>query len=161
MTLDVRSMQPARHILVPIEWTPLSSRAFRVATSLAQIINGEVIVLSVVPFAVQMYGPASETYLDHAFSELQRITPSDPNIRVRHILLEGTPACSILKVAEDYRCGLIVMATRGRTGLNRLVNGSVAEEVIRKAPCPVLIVKSGDRCDAFDLQASTICDSTA
>jgi universal stress protein A len=154
-------MRPAAHIRVPIEWTPLSSRAFRVATSLAQIISGEVIVLGVVPFAVQMYGPPTEDYLEHLFEKLKRIVPSNPSVPVRHILREGTPLGSILQMARDAHCDLIVMGTHGRTGLNRLVNGSVAEEVIRKAPCPVLVLKSGDRCDAFDLQASTICDSTA
>jgi quercetin dioxygenase-like cupin family protein len=48
----------------------------------------------------------------------------------------------ILGLAEALKCDLIVMGTHGRTGLNRLLTGSVAEEVLRKAPCPVMVVRS-------------------
>jgi nucleotide-binding universal stress UspA family protein len=148
--LAVRAMQSDSRILVPIDGTPSSHRAVQVAGSLAQIRGAELIVLNVVPFPAQMYGPPSETYLDHLFDELQKIKPNKPNIRVRHILREGVPALSILQVAKEWKCDLIVMETHGRTGLNRLLNGSVTEELIRKACCPVLTFKSGDQCDLFD-----------
>jgi len=89
-----------------------------------------------------MYGPPSESYLDHLLEELCHIKPSDPKTPVQRLLVEGNPATAILNVAREINCDLIVMGTHGRTGLNRLLNGSVAEEVVRKAPCLVLTVKS-------------------
>ena len=55
---------------------------------------------------------------------------------------EGDPATEILQFAQQIKCDLIVMGTHGRTGLGRLFLGSVAEQVLRKAPCAVLTVKT-------------------
>jgi nucleotide-binding universal stress UspA family protein len=55
---------------------------------------------------------------------------------------EGDAATQIIRVAEETGCGLIVMGTHGRTALGRLLLGSVAGQVLRKAPCPVLTVKT-------------------
>jgi len=68
--------------------------------------------------------------------------PSEPGIRVEHRLAEGDPAEETLRLAEVLPCDLIVMGSHGRTGLARLLTGSVAEEVLRKAACPVLVVKT-------------------
>ncbi len=55
--------------------------------------------------------------------------------------VDGDPAREILRVAAENECDLIVMGTHGRTGLERVLMGSVAEAVSRKAPCPVLTAK--------------------
>jgi nucleotide-binding universal stress UspA family protein len=55
--------------------------------------------------------------------------------------VEGDPADEILRLAREIKPELIVMGTHGRTGLARLLMGSVAEEVVRKSPYPVLTVK--------------------
>jgi quercetin dioxygenase-like cupin family protein len=68
--------------------------------------------------------------------------PSDPQLHVEHHLAEGDPGQEILHLARALRCDLIVMGTHGRTGLGRFLTGSVAEEVLRKAACPVLVVKT-------------------
>jgi nucleotide-binding universal stress UspA family protein len=60
---------------------------------------------------------------------------------IEYLLADGIPAEEIVKVASDRGCDLIVMGTHGRTGVGRLLLGSVAEEVMRKAPCPVLTLK--------------------
>jgi nucleotide-binding universal stress UspA family protein len=57
-------------------------------------------------------------------------------------LQEGDPATEILRIAQECKCDLIVMGTHGRTGVARLLMGSVAEHVVRKAECPVLVVKT-------------------
>ena len=54
----------------------------------------------------------------------------------------GDPVACILEVAKGLKSDLIVMATHGRTGLGRLLMGSVAEKVVREAKCPVLTVKT-------------------
>jgi nucleotide-binding universal stress UspA family protein len=146
-------MQRACRILVPIDGSALSRQALEVASSLARERDAELVILRVVPLGAQMYGPPSESCLQHLFDELQRIMPSDSKIRVRHLLGEGTPACSILQTARECDCGLIVMGTHGRTGISRFVNGSVTEEVVRKAPCPVLTLKSGDSSRFVDATA--------
>jgi nucleotide-binding universal stress UspA family protein len=60
---------------------------------------------------------------------------------VRTRVLAGDPAAQVVRHAQDDRCDLIVMGTHGRTGIRRLVMGSVAERVARLAPCPVLIIR--------------------
>jgi nucleotide-binding universal stress UspA family protein len=65
----------------------------------------------------------------------------DGKISVQHVLLEGEPATEIVHYARDAGIDLIVMGTHGRTGLDRLLMGSVAEKVMREAPCSVLVVK--------------------
>ncbi len=133
-------MLSINRILVPIDWAELSNRAFHLAASLARDHNAELVVLNVVPLPAEMYGPPSECYLDHLLVELHRLRPNDPNTRVQYLLAEGFPAPEILRVAREAQCDLIVMGTHGRTGLNRFVMGSVAEEVLRLARCLVLTV---------------------
>ena len=70
---------------------------------------------------------------------------ADPQIHVEHRLTEGDPAEEVLRLAALLQCDLIVVGTHGRTGLGRLLMGSVAEEVLRKASCPVLVVKTPAR----------------
>jgi len=62
-------------------------------------------------------------------------------VRFEHKLLVGDPASAIVEAAEEENVDLIVLGTHGRTGLTRLLMGSVAENVVRKAKCPVLTVK--------------------
>ena len=66
----------------------------------------------------------------------------DAQIVVEHRLEEGNPVAEILRVARETHCDLIVMGTHGRTGLAHLLMGSVAEQVVRKAGCHVLVVKT-------------------
>jgi quercetin dioxygenase-like cupin family protein len=61
---------------------------------------------------------------------------------VQHRVAEGSATNEILRLAQMLRCDLIVMGTHGRTGLDRLLTGSVAEAVLRKAVCPVLVVRT-------------------
>lgn len=63
-------------------------------------------------------------------------------IEAQAIGLEGTACFQILRHVEDSGAGLLCMATHGRTGLTRVLMGSIAEEMLRKAPCPVLVRRS-------------------
>ncbi len=62
-------------------------------------------------------------------------------IPTRTMVLRGAPAPAVVRAAEENRATLIVMGTRGRGGVRRLLLGSVAERVVRTAPCPVLTVR--------------------
>ena len=72
---------------------------------------------------------------------LNEVKPADPAVKCEYRLVIGSPASAIVEMAEREHADMIVMATHGRTGLTRLLMGSVAEEVVRKATCPVLTVK--------------------
>src|SRR5262249_26108626 len=86
--------------------------------------------------------PAPEELdLDARKRQLAAVQPTDPPILVDRRLAVGDPAEVILRTAEVTGCGLIVLGTHGRTGLGPLLMGSVAAQVVRKAPCPVLTVK--------------------
>ena len=135
-------MLPISRILVPIDWSAPSNGAFQLAATLAREHDAQLVVLYVVPLPAMMYGPPPESYLEHVREELRRIKPSDPKTRVQHLLVEGDAATMILRAARENHCDLIVMGTHGRTGLTRLLKGSVAEQVVRKAPCRVLTVKA-------------------
>jgi nucleotide-binding universal stress UspA family protein len=73
---------------------------------------------------------------------LEQMRPEDAKWPVEHRLLEGNPASEILGVVRDAKCDLVVMGTHGRSGVGRLLMGSVAEQVVRRAACPALTVKA-------------------
>lgn len=137
-------------ILHPTDFSKPSDYAFRLAHSLARDHGSRLIVLHVVATLgpeLVTFGEAAtelepESYRQKLWAELRQVQPKDPSVRVEHLLAEGDEAAEIVRVAQETACGLIVMATHGRTGLQRLLMGSVAEEVMRRAPCPVLTVKS-------------------
>jgi nucleotide-binding universal stress UspA family protein len=74
--------------------------------------------------------------------QLAQIKPTDASVAVTRSLLVGDEASEIVRFAEDKHADLIVMGTHGRTGFGRLLMGSVAETVLRQAPCPVLTIKT-------------------
>ena len=76
-----------------------------------------------------------------ALEMLRAIKSPAPTVTLEYRLLEGDPAGVITETAAETDADLIVMGTHGRTGFTRLIMGSVAEEVLRRAPCPVLTVR--------------------
>ena len=72
---------------------------------------------------------------------LVAVRPADPKVPVEHVMLVGDEATEIIRLAADKAVDLIVMGTHGRSGIGRMLMGSVAEKVVRRAPCPVLTVK--------------------
>jgi nucleotide-binding universal stress UspA family protein len=74
-------------------------------------------------------------------NQLTNTVPTVPGVYYEHHYLQGSPVTEIVKFAKRERINLIVMASHGRTGLTRLLLGSIAEGVLRGAPCPVLVVK--------------------
>ena len=76
--------------------------------------------------------------------ETVRETAESDGIEISCRVLEGSPAREIVRYAEETRCDLVVMGTHGRGGINRLLLGSVAEQVVRTSPVPVLTVRVGE-----------------
>jgi nucleotide-binding universal stress UspA family protein len=140
-------MLPIRTILHPTDFSPYSDYAFRLACSLARDYGARLVVLHVEAPPVIVYTEGlipPEPVEDKAQlrERLHQLQPGDPKVPVEHYLAEGNAVAEILRTAEDTRCDLILMGTHGRTGLGRLLMGSVAEQVVRRAPCPVVTVKT-------------------
>jgi nucleotide-binding universal stress UspA family protein len=133
-------------ILHPTDFSERSECAFRLACSLARDHGGRVIVLHVHPPPTS-HGETgarrrSTPYHDMLREQLHRLQPPDPRVPVEHRLAEGEADAEILRTAREDGCDLIVMGTHGRTGLRRALMGSVAEQVVRLASCPVLTVNT-------------------
>jgi len=132
-------------ILHPTDFSVRAQSALALACALARDHGARLIVLHVAPtpvgYAEGMIPPDPEEYLEGLRQELQQLQVPDAGLQVERRLVEGDPVTEILRVAEDTGSELIVMGTHGRTGLARLLMGSVAELVMRRAPCPVLTVR--------------------
>ncbi len=140
-------MLPIHTILHPTDFSPHSEYAFCMACSLARDYQARLVVLHVAEPALAVYGegalflPPPGAILEEARERLEHVRPPAPDIAVERRLKDGEPAVEIVRAAAEANADLVVMGTHGRRGLGRLLMGSVAEAVLRKAPCPVLTVK--------------------
>jgi nucleotide-binding universal stress UspA family protein len=134
-----------RTILHPTDFSAPATYAFGVARDLARSTGGDLLVIHVAP--ARLY--RKRGYRRETEETLRRLVTSDPKVRGHGLLLAGDPASQILSTAAQFDCGLIVMGTNGRTGLSRLLRGSVAAAVQDRARCPVLTVRlpAGEECD--------------
>jgi universal stress protein A len=141
-------------ILVPTDFSPPSDAAFEYARILAAKFGSSLQILHVIDdptaesdFVADGFAPSTEgirtSLLDNARARLERsmnlVDRSRYHAHAEAVL--GMPAASIVGYATATGAGLIVMGTHGRTGLAHLLMGSVAEQVVRSAPCPVLTVR--------------------
>jgi nucleotide-binding universal stress UspA family protein/quercetin dioxygenase-like cupin family protein len=135
-------------MLHPTDFSTNSRYAFETACTLARDNGATLVLLHVMaPSASPLLqvpppDPLRPAESQESVGQFPWPQPSDAKIRVEHRLAEGDPAEEILRASEQLSCDLIVMGTHGRTGLGRLLTGSVAEEVLRKAAGPVLVVKT-------------------
>jgi nucleotide-binding universal stress UspA family protein len=140
-------MLSIRNILFPTDFSEQSVAAFHLASALARDHRARMTVLHVretpvVPFAEFGAVPPDDVPpRTELLERLGQFEPPDESTNVDYFVADGWPAEEIVRAATDRGCDLIVMGTHGRTGLGRLLMGSVAEEVMRKAPCPVLTLK--------------------
>ena len=124
-----------RKILYATDFSSYSNQAYFHAVALAENHGAQLTILYV-------YNErGSDEDRAHWREQLEQIRPVNPGIPVRHVFLEGDPATEIVRHARESGIDLIVMGTHGRTGLERLLMGSVAEKVMREATCSVLVVK--------------------
>lgn len=139
-------MTPVKTILHPTDFSESAEAAFSVATVLARQHGARIIVLHVYPPPMTQ-GEAVDRRRDPSYEAdlwhlLDRYSSPDPETRVEYKLVEGAAAEKIVSVAEEEDCDLIVMGTHGRTGVLKLLVGSVTDAVLRKATaCPVLTVR--------------------
>ena len=143
-----------RRILVPTDLSPAATPAVRYGAELAEKFGAELILLTIVhdlalviPDAV-MPTPVATPDLDELMAStrmgLTRVV-EELNLGRFHPQLEvriGSPATEIVATATELKADLICLGTHGRGALAHLLLGSVAEQVVRHAPCPVLTVRS-------------------
>ena len=141
-------------ILVPTDFSPPSDAALEYARILAAKFGATLRILHVIDdpsdssvFVSDSFAPSTEDIrmglIEQARKRLNRLTTMVDRSRYHaHIdAVVGTPATTIVDYAMTTGTSLIVMGTHGRTGLAHLLMGSVAEQVVRTAPCPVLTVR--------------------
>lgn len=140
-------MLPIRTIMHPTDFSPRSEYAFRLACSLARDHGGKVVIVHVATPApiVTADGVVNQwnyaEYTDQLWPALNRMKAPEGDVTLERRLEVGDPATVILDLAKELHADMIVLGTHGKRGLERLLLGSVAEQVLRKATCPVLTVK--------------------
>jgi nucleotide-binding universal stress UspA family protein len=140
------NMYPIRKILHPTDFSNESGAALCLACSLAKQLGAEVVVLHVIPppktWGEEIARRPPDSYEGELWNEyLLPIHSTEPGVSLARRLEEGVPEEVIDRVAAELPADLIVMGTHGRQGVSRLLMGSVAEHVIRTAPCPVLTTR--------------------
>jgi nucleotide-binding universal stress UspA family protein len=148
-------LQGAGPILVPLDGSVFAERALPVARSLAAALNTSVVLAQALPPRDTALAPVDmiETDPDKEaadpdceallYLEGRAAALAEAGIAVESFVRTGEPADVIAAIGEEQGAALTVLATHGRTGLDRLLMGSVAERIVRHGATPVLIVRSG------------------
>lgn len=151
-------MLPFKTILHPTDFSEASEHAFQMARGLARDYAARLILMHVVEPPVY-YGElganleAPEEYFQPEVERVNALAESFAPLPIEPLVVEGLAAAEILRAASEAPANLIVIGSHGRTGLGRVLMGSVAEDVARKAICPVLIVRAPHVVDQPDLPA--------
>ena len=141
-------------ILFPFDFSELSLQGLHYARSFAESYGAELHVLHVLDEACQYWmalgpnsvpvGPPPEELLAVSQREMAAFVQehlADAGFPVKAEVLVGRPFMEIIRYARERQIDLIVLGTHGRSGLRHVLLGSVAERVVRKAPCPVLTIR--------------------
>jgi len=149
-------MPQISRIVVPIDFSEYSKKAFGYAVDFAQTFRAELILVYVVEPVIypadfsfgQVALPSMGRELhDRGKTQLESLIEKGvpDNVSARYLLRSGKPFVEIIKVAKEEDAQLIIIATHGHSGIEHALFGSTAEKVVRKAPCPVLSIRSPDR----------------
>jgi len=152
-------MLPFRRILVTTDFSDTSLEAMPAAVELASHFDGELLVIHVLPVDAPTpwdippyadFGLASSPLPEYEAQVRQEVERRLAQVAAKHapsggklrtVVARGDAAAEVSRVATAEKCDLIVLATHGWTGWRHLVFGSVAEKILREAPCPVLSVR--------------------
>lgn len=136
-----------QHMLVPVDFSEHANQALTYAITVAQKLQARITLLHVIympPMAganltTQMtaINEAAKKAVDACVKRVQ-----EAGVEVKSLVCQGIPWQEIVHKASDSGADLIIMGTHGRTGLSHVFLGSVAEKVVRLAPCPVLVTRS-------------------
>ncbi len=139
-----------KRVLAPTDFSEPSRVAMAYAFDMVGE-GGTVIVCHVVDDTPLTYGyvgvalpppELGQRLSEEATRELAGFVPAQvpAGVKVVQKVLHGTPYAGIVNLAEEEKADVIVMGTHGRTGLKHMLIGSVTEKVVRKAPCPILVI---------------------
>jgi nucleotide-binding universal stress UspA family protein len=151
-----RSGSDIKRILVPIDFSEHSKNALQYAISFAGKFNSELILVYVVEPTIypadfsfgQVAVPSIENELrERGKVELDNLVNAliGESSTVKTIVRTGKPYLEIIKTAAEEDIDIIIIATHGHSGVEHLLFGGTTEKVVRKAPCPVLIVRPVER----------------
>jgi nucleotide-binding universal stress UspA family protein len=151
-------MIPPKLVLSPIDFSDFSLKAFDAATDIASRYGAELLLMHAVPVvpdlpesvSILKEGAYEQDLIQDAENRLKDLAKkaSERGVRARTTVgLANDAAMEIIRTAENEKADLIVIATHGMTGWRALAFGSVAEEVVKTADCPVLVLRS-QRADA-------------
>lgn len=156
-------MKPLRKILVPVDYSSHSKEAIRAAAELASRYDASITIAHVfelmtgveaslayaLPEGYMLFTPQQIDDLAREYEKLLAGAKSEAEAagarKVETRELQGAPAFALLELAKAGGYDLIVMGTHGRRGIGRVMLGSVAEHVLREAPCPVLTVRAAEQ----------------
>jgi nucleotide-binding universal stress UspA family protein len=136
-----------KKIICPVDFSELSRKAMQYANEFARLSEAKVFLVGVVEndptinysHGLEKEGADEEQKLASLINEEQMA-----GIVADYAIYEGSAEECILDYAKRQEADIIIMGSHGRRGLKRMILGSVAEHVIRRAPCPVLIVKENE-----------------
>ena len=136
------------HILVPTDFSVYAEEALQQALALARRDNAPILLVHVLPPCDVLWaevlsptGHEMEQQRHAAAAQRLQALAADQPVPIETLVISGDPVVEICRLATAYRVELIVMSTHGSTGLASLFIGSVAERVVRQAPCSVLVVR--------------------
>ncbi|MBM3998936.1 MAG: universal stress protein [Planctomycetes bacterium] len=141
------SFLPRRRVVAPVDFSDRSVEVVKTARDIAGV-QGQVLVVHVLPeLSPTDPGVIWETIDDSSRIEkagrtLRDTYPADDPSKTRFEVVVGDPGHEVAAIAERTSADLIVVASHGRTGVKRLLIGSVAERIVRLAHCPVLVLRS-------------------
>ena len=132
-------------ILFATDFSHASDAALPLATSLARDHDAMMFIVHVEPPTPtegggELYYALGPT-CDEIKEMLHHVLPADSKVPCEHHLLTGIPAKALVQFAKEHNVDVIVMGTHGRRALSHILMGSVAEAVVRRAPCPVLTLR--------------------
>ena len=147
-------MREIKTILVPIDFSEHSKKAIDTAVELAKTLGASVHLTHVLHYPVQVAAPGMVAIPQDLWTQIRdaaarklekaKQSLSGEGISAETHLIEGPNAQSIVELADKISADLIVMGTRGLSGLKHVMLGSVAERTVRLAHCPVMTVKAED-----------------
>ena len=150
-------MLEIKKILVPTDFSEFGEQALLYGCELAKQFSAELHLLNVVQDAVAMFPEPNMmgTSMNDLVADMQHLAkkqleempdlPGTEDLKVVREICVGPPFLEIIRYAKKTDIDLIVIGTHGRTGIKHMLMGSVAEKVVRKAPCPVLTVSHPER----------------
>jgi len=143
-----------KQILVPTDFSKNSLKALDYALSFAKVFSAKITLLHAVEshFGGALYGPADFPPLEMDFLESSRKQLTElanqrksPKVRIQTVAQCGHAVQETVEYAKENKIDLIILATQGHTGFAHIFLGSTAENIVRHAPCPVLVVREHER----------------